>query len=92
MGYTSSFLVVVRVTTNERGWDGSCRETCCRDGNPARPESAAAGSLVVSGAGQAARQRIRAAAALADGDRIRIGNHEFTFEIPPGEPHEHGPQ
>lgn len=35
-------------------------------------------------------QRIRAAAALADGDRIRIGDHEFTFEIQPGEPHDHG--
>ncbi|OBF55689.1 regulator [Mycobacterium sp. 852002-50816_SCH5313054-b] len=29
-------------------------------------------------------QRIRGSAALADGDRIRIGGHEFTFEIRPG--------
>jgi DNA-binding SARP family transcriptional activator len=29
-------------------------------------------------------QRIRASATLADGDRISIGGHEFTFEIRPG--------
>lgn len=29
-------------------------------------------------------QRIRGSAALADGDRIRIGGHEFTFEMRPG--------
>jgi DNA-binding SARP family transcriptional activator len=29
-------------------------------------------------------QRIRGSATLADGDRIRIGNQEFTFEIRPG--------
>jgi DNA-binding SARP family transcriptional activator len=29
-------------------------------------------------------QRIRGSATLADGDRIRIGGHEFTFEIRPG--------
>jgi DNA-binding SARP family transcriptional activator len=29
-------------------------------------------------------QRIRGSATLADGDRIRIGGHEFTFEIGPG--------
>ena len=29
-------------------------------------------------------QRIRGNATLADGDRIRIGGHEFTFEIRPG--------
>ena len=28
-----------------------------------------------------ADQRIRTSATLADGDRIRIGDHEFTFEI-----------
>ena len=27
------------------------------------------------------RQRIRTSANLADGDHIRIGDHEFTFEI-----------
>jgi SARP family transcriptional regulator, regulator of embCAB operon len=29
-------------------------------------------------------RRIRKGAMLADGDRIRIGGHEFTFEINPG--------
>ena len=29
------------------------------------------------------RQRIRASANLADGDHIRIGDHEFIFEIGP---------
>jgi DNA-binding SARP family transcriptional activator len=29
-------------------------------------------------------ERIRGSATLADGDRIRIGGHEFTFEIRPG--------
>lgn len=29
-------------------------------------------------------QRIRGSATLANGDRIRIGGHEFTFEIGPG--------
>jgi SARP family transcriptional regulator, regulator of embCAB operon len=29
-------------------------------------------------------QRIRGSATLADGDRIRIGGHEFTFETGPG--------
>ena len=29
-------------------------------------------------------QRIRGSAGLADGDRVRIGGHEFTFEIRPG--------
>jgi SARP family transcriptional regulator, regulator of embCAB operon len=29
-------------------------------------------------------QRIRSSATLADGDQIRIGGHEFTFEIRPG--------
>jgi SARP family transcriptional regulator, regulator of embCAB operon len=29
-------------------------------------------------------KRIRGSAPLADGDRIRIGGHEFTFEIRPG--------
>jgi SARP family transcriptional regulator, regulator of embCAB operon len=29
-------------------------------------------------------QRIRGSATLADGDRIRIGGHEFTFEVRPG--------
>jgi pSer/pThr/pTyr-binding forkhead associated (FHA) protein len=29
-------------------------------------------------------QRIRGSASLADGDRIRIGGHEFTFEIGAG--------
>jgi DNA-binding SARP family transcriptional activator len=29
------------------------------------------------------RQRIRTSASLADGDHIRIGEHEFTFEIGP---------
>ncbi len=29
-------------------------------------------------------QRIRGSAALADGDRVRIGGHEFTFEIRSG--------
>ena len=28
-------------------------------------------------------QRIRTSAALADGDHIRIGRHDFTFEIRP---------
>jgi SARP family transcriptional regulator, regulator of embCAB operon len=31
-----------------------------------------------------AGRRIRGSATLADGDRIRIGNHEFTFHIHPG--------
>jgi SARP family transcriptional regulator, regulator of embCAB operon len=31
-----------------------------------------------------AGRRIRGSATLADGDRIRIGNHEFTFHIQPG--------
>jgi SARP family transcriptional regulator, regulator of embCAB operon len=30
-------------------------------------------------------QRIRTSATLADGDRIRIGNHDFTFEIRPAQ-------
>jgi SARP family transcriptional regulator, regulator of embCAB operon len=29
-------------------------------------------------------QRIRGSATLANGDRIRIGGHEFTFEVRPG--------
>jgi pSer/pThr/pTyr-binding forkhead associated (FHA) protein len=29
-------------------------------------------------------QRIRGSATLADGDHIRIGGHEFTFEVRPG--------
>jgi DNA-binding SARP family transcriptional activator len=31
-----------------------------------------------------AGRRIRGSATLADGDRIKIGNHEFTFHIQPG--------
>lgn len=31
-----------------------------------------------------AGRRIRGSATLADGDRIRIGSHEFTFQIQPG--------
>jgi SARP family transcriptional regulator, regulator of embCAB operon len=31
------------------------------------------------------QQRIRGTATLADGDRIGIGGHELTFEIPPPE-------
>ena len=30
-------------------------------------------------------ERIRSTATLSDGDRIRIGNHEFTFEVGPRE-------
>lgn len=33
---------------------------------------------------QVQRRRIRTSAALTDGDHIRIGGHEFTFEISPG--------
>jgi pSer/pThr/pTyr-binding forkhead associated (FHA) protein len=29
-------------------------------------------------------QRVRGSAPLAEGDRIRIGGYEFTFEIRPG--------
>jgi DNA-binding SARP family transcriptional activator len=36
-------------------------------------------------------QRIRTPAALADGDRIRIGNHEFTFEIQSDDPQDSSP-
>jgi pSer/pThr/pTyr-binding forkhead associated (FHA) protein len=32
-----------------------------------------------------ANERIRGTATLADGDRIRICDHEFTFEIAPRE-------
>ena len=31
------------------------------------------------------QQRIRGTTTLADGDRIGIGGHELTFEIPPPE-------
>ncbi len=32
---------------------------------------------------EVAGRRIRGSATLADGDQIRIGSHEFTFEIRP---------
>jgi SARP family transcriptional regulator, regulator of embCAB operon len=35
-------------------------------------------------------ERIRATAALADGDLIRIGHHQLTFEIEPGVVRDHG--